>query len=281
MLNGTSENTALVRSTFERLLAAPATPPLEPISLNAQARTAGLLTPVELLSILHTSDRKIGVKPTIEGAPRLAFLSGARSGLRSRHSHQHLPEHDRDLPSRGTGSLYAAPRRRDYNVSQAILPTTARVHSLTPISSHCRPILFMRTASRALLHFALKLLTWKRQVIQAIGAHKALQPFVATTLLSRLITKKIWTTPPLWEGFVRCAKMLAPQSFPALIQLPREHLRDAIGKQMTLQPPLMEYVLKRASAPPLRSERTCAHMKRRRLWTRPRSGPDQSHPAAT
>ena len=44
-----------------------------------------------------------------------------------------------------------------------------------------------------------------RTVIQAETTYKSLVPFVATTLLSRLITKKIWTHAPLWEGFVRCA----------------------------------------------------------------------------
>ena len=46
-----------------------------------------------------------------------------------------------------------------------------------------------------------------RTVIQAVTTYKSLVPLVATTLLSRLITKKIWTNAPLWEGFVRCAKV--------------------------------------------------------------------------
>ncbi|CAH7688668.1 Symplekin tight junction protein C terminal-domain-containing protein [Phakopsora pachyrhizi] len=61
------------------------------------------------------------------------------------------------------------------------------------------PVLFLRTA------------------IQAVQTYKSLQAFVSTTLLSRLILKKIWVQPQLWEGFMRCAKIIAPHSFGALL----------------------------------------------------------------
>ncbi|KAF8605954.1 hypothetical protein BDV93DRAFT_490054 [Ceratobasidium sp. AG-I] len=85
-----------------------------------------------------------------------------------------------------------------------------------------------------------------RTVIQAVTTYKNLVGFVSTTLLSRLITKKIWTNPPLWEGFIRCAKVIAPASFGALLQLPREQLKELISKQPALKEDLREYVIRRA-----------------------------------
>ncbi|KAJ3561803.1 hypothetical protein NP233_g9973 [Leucocoprinus birnbaumii] len=85
-----------------------------------------------------------------------------------------------------------------------------------------------------------------RTVIQAVTTYKSLVGFVSTTLLSRLITKKIWTNPPLWEGFIWCAKVTAPSSFNALLQLPKDQLRELVDKQPSLKTSLRDYVTKRA-----------------------------------
>ncbi len=77
--------------------------------------------------------------------------------------------------------------------------------------------------------------------------YRSLRGFVSTTLLSRLITKKIWTNPHLWEGFIRCAKQIAPASFGALLQLPKEQLREVVEKQPTLKAELREYVMKKGT----------------------------------
>jgi symplekin len=84
------------------------------------------------------------------------------------------------------------------------------------------------------------------QVIQAVSTYRSLVPFVSSTLLTRLITKKIWTVAPLWEGFIRCAKLIAPASFGALLQLPKEQLRELVDKQPSLKAGLREYVMKKA-----------------------------------
>ncbi|GAA6019541.1 hypothetical protein JCM11491_001331 [Sporobolomyces phaffii] len=84
-----------------------------------------------------------------------------------------------------------------------------------------------------------------RTVIQSVTTYKSLQPFVSTTLLSRLIAKKIWETPALWEGFIRCAKAIAPASFAALLQLPKEWLEDLVKKQPGMRAPLRDYVVKK------------------------------------
>jgi symplekin len=79
-----------------------------------------------------------------------------------------------------------------------------------------------------------------------VTTYKSLVGFVSTTLLSRLITKKIWTNLPLWEGFIRCAKVIAPASFGALLQLPKDQLRELVDKQPSLKSGLREYVMKKS-----------------------------------
>jgi len=107
------------------------------------------------------------------------------------------------------------------------------------------PVLFLRTVGD-MLSVIEKCSLYFLQVIQAVTTYKSLVGFVSTTLLSRLITKKIWTNPPLWEGFIRCAKTIAPASFGALLQLPREQLRELVDKQPNLKAGLRDYVIKKA-----------------------------------
>jgi symplekin len=42
-----------------------------------------------------------------------------------------------------------------------------------------------------------------RTVIQSVTTYKELSGFV-NSILTRLIMKKIWTYPKLWDGFIRC-----------------------------------------------------------------------------
>ena len=110
------------------------------------------------------------------------------------------------------------------------------------------PVLFLRTVcylSYYVIFFLFKPMV-SFQVIQAVTTYKSLVGFVSTTLLSRLITKKIWTNPPLWEGFIRCAKVIAPASFGALLQLPKDQLRELVDKQPSLKSGLRDYVTKKA-----------------------------------
>ena len=110
------------------------------------------------------------------------------------------------------------------------------------------PVLFLRTVcylSYYVISFCFKSMV-SFQVIQAVTTYKSLVGFVSTTLLSRLITKKIWTNPPLWEGFIRCAKVIAPASFGALLQLPKDQLRELVDKQPSLKSGLRDYVTKKA-----------------------------------
>lgn len=70
-----------------------------------------------------------------------------------------------------------------------------------------------------------------RTTIQAVSTYKSLIPFIANNILPKLITKKVYDNPPLWDGFVRLAKMIGPASFGSLLQLPKEWLRDVLEKQ--------------------------------------------------
>ena len=86
-------------------------------------------------------------------------------------------------------------------------------------------------------------------MIQAVKTYKSLTGYVSATLLSRLITKKIWTTPPLWEGFIRCAEIVAPASFQVLLQLPKEQLRELVAKQPRMRGQLRDFVQKKGGNP--------------------------------
>jgi symplekin len=87
-----------------------------------------------------------------------------------------------------------------------------------------------------------------RTVIQIVTMYKPLQPYVSTTLLNRLITKKVWTNPAQWEGFMRLAKATEPTCYDALLQMPKEPLQQLLAKQPSLHEPLREHALQRASA---------------------------------
>ncbi|KAN0061974.1 hypothetical protein ACQY0O_005969 [Thecaphora frezii] len=78
-----------------------------------------------------------------------------------------------------------------------------------------------------------------RTVILAVSTYKSLSGYVSENLLSKLITKKIWQNPPLWDGFIICAKLTAPSSFGALTQLPEEQLHEVV-RQPVLKTGLKE-----------------------------------------
>ncbi len=74
------------------------------------------------------------------------------------------------------------------------------------------PTLFLRTVSvdSSGYYMLVSDYLFVIQVIQAVTTYRTLVGFVSSTLLTRLIIKKVWTVPPLWEGFMRCAKLIAP-----------------------------------------------------------------------
>ncbi|KAH9032328.1 Symplekin tight junction protein C terminal-domain-containing protein [Lactarius hengduanensis] len=189
ILNGTQEMKELVRSVFGAVVTTPPQTFGSVTSNLPRVRQSELLTPAELMVLLHDTEKEIGIKSAIEAIGICFSMTDVfRSEILAVVMQQILDE--------------------------PVLPT-----------------LFMRT------------------VIQAVKTYKSLTGFVSTTLLSRLITKKIWTTPLLWEGFIRCAQIVAPASFLVLLQLPKEQLRELVAKQPSLRGPLREFVQKKGGNP--------------------------------
>ncbi|KAF7309707.1 LIM-domain-containing protein [Mycena indigotica] len=185
ILGGDAESKNLVRSVFSSIVTTP--PQTFSITSNLpRVRQSELLTPQELLALLHDAEKEIGLQSAKEA---ISVCFSMTDVFRS--------------------DVLAA-------VMQQIMDE--------PVL----PVLFLRT------------------VIQAVTTYKSLVAFVSTTLLSRLITKKIWTNPRLWEGFIMCAKVIAPASFGALLQLPKDQLRELVDKQPGLKAGLRDFVMKKA-----------------------------------
>jgi symplekin len=185
-LNGQPEAKNLVRSVFSSIVTTPPQTFGSVTSNLPRVRQSELLTPAELMVLLHYSEKEIGVKSAME-AIGICF------------------------------------QMTDVFRSEILAVVMQQI-----MDEPVLPVLFLRT------------------VIQAVTTYKTLVNFVSTTLLSRLITKKIWTNPPLWEGFIRCAKAIAPASFGALLQLPKDQLRELVDKQPSLKSGLRDYVTKKA-----------------------------------
>ncbi|KAI0057230.1 hypothetical protein BV25DRAFT_1831381 [Artomyces pyxidatus] len=186
ILNGTPEPKALVKSVFGSIVTTPAQTFGSVTSNMPRVRQSELLTPAELMVLLHDTEKEIGRKPAMEAIGICFSMTDVyRSEILGVVMQQ--------------------------IVDEPVIPT-----------------LFLRT------------------VIQAVKTYKTLVGFVSTTLLSRLITKKIWMDPLLWEGFIHCARVIAPASFGALLQLPKEQLRELVDKQPTLKAGLRDFVMKKA-----------------------------------
>ncbi|KAJ7155526.1 Symplekin tight junction protein C terminal-domain-containing protein [Mycena crocata] len=187
ILNGEAEPKNLVRSVFSSIVT---TPPQSFGSVTSnlpRVRQSELLTPAELMVLLHDAEKEIGLQSAKEAISVCFQMTDVfRSEILGVVMQQIMDE---------------------------------------PVL----PVLFLRT------------------VIQAVTTYKSLVGFVSTTLLSRLITKKIWTNPRLWEGFIWCAKVIAPASFGALLQLPKDQLRELVDKQPSLKSGLRDYVTKKAT----------------------------------
>ena len=61
------------------------------------------------------------------------------------------------------------------------------------------------------------------QVMKSLEICPRLVSFVVS-ILSRLVKKKIWDRPKLWEGFVKCCQQNLPHTIPVLLQLNAKHL---------------------------------------------------------
>ncbi|KAK9830014.1 hypothetical protein WJX72_009205 [[Myrmecia] bisecta] len=66
-----------------------------------------------------------------------------------------------------------------------------------------------------------------RFVIQTQALAPKLKGYIME-LLGTLVSRNIWSEPQQWKGWVMCAKETAPDSFPALLQLPTAMLKEAL-----------------------------------------------------
>ncbi len=180
------EDRALIKSVFQSIVQPPPQGFGSVSSNLPRLRQTELLTPVELMGLLHHAEREIGLKNTV-AAIQICF---------------------------SMTDVYRS------EVLAAVLNQISEDANL--------PMLFMRT------------------VIMAVSTYKSLSGYVARNLLSRLITKKIWQNAPLWDGFILCAKQTAPASFGALIQLPKDQLREVVSRQPDLRTGLVEYLTGKA-----------------------------------
>ncbi|KAK0554314.1 hypothetical protein OC861_000630 [Tilletia horrida] len=184
LASGKAEDHQLVTNVFHSIVVQPPAT-FGHVSTNLpRVRQTELLTPVELMSLLH-----------------------------------HLPKEDLKCAIDAIKICFGMTDVFRSEVLGAVLNQIANEAQV--------PLLFMRTA------------------IMAVSTYRTLTGYVGTTVLSGLITKKIWQNPPLWEGFIRCAQHTAPQSYGALVQLPLEQLKEVANKSAPLKQGLKEYLLQR------------------------------------
>ncbi|KAG0044496.1 hypothetical protein BGZ83_010276 [Gryganskiella cystojenkinii] len=86
-----------------------------------------------------------------------------------------------------------------------------------------------------------------RTVIHAITLYKNLVGFVNSMILARLVTKKVWTRPVLWKGFIRCAKIMQPTSSSVLASLPKPQLKEVLQEEPSLKESVEAYQKAKAS----------------------------------
>ncbi|KAJ7583294.1 Symplekin tight junction protein C terminal-domain-containing protein [Mycena floridula] len=163
MLNGQPGPKSLVKSVFASVVETPPQTFGSVTSNMPRVRQNELLSPPELMVLLHETAEESGVKSTIE-AIGICF-----------------------------------------SMTDVFRPDILAIVMQRIVDEPVVPMLFLRT------------------VIQAVRTYTTLVAYVSTTLLSRLITKKIWNTPSLWQGFIICAMQTAPHSFGAILQLPKNN----------------------------------------------------------
>ena len=222
ILNGQPEPKNLVRSVFSSVVTTPPQTFGSVTSNLPRVRQSELLTPAELMVLLHEAEKEIGLKSAIEGV----------------YIHKLLLV-------RGHVTFWIA-IGICFSMTDVFRSEILAVVMQQIVDEPVLPVLFLRTVCDYYRLSNDQLTQVYEQVIQAVTTYKSLVPFVSTTLLSRLITKKIWQNPHLWEGFIRCAKVIAPASFGALLQLPKEQLRELVDKQPSLKSGLRDYVTKKA-----------------------------------
>ncbi|KAI9495403.1 Symplekin tight junction protein C terminal-domain-containing protein [Zychaea mexicana] len=77
-------------------------------------------------------------------------------------------------------------------------------------------------------------------MIRTVSVYKSLVQFILQ-LLEKLIKKKVWTYPKLWDGFVKCTERTQPESVKMVANLPEAQLKDILLRIPSIQSPLREH----------------------------------------
>ncbi|KAI9289976.1 Symplekin tight junction protein C terminal-domain-containing protein [Umbelopsis sp. AD052] len=77
-------------------------------------------------------------------------------------------------------------------------------------------------------------------LIRSVAEHPDLVNLVLI-LLQKLISKRVWTSPKLWEGFVKCIQKTYPQSMKVVANLPKTQLMDVLTKVPGIATGLREF----------------------------------------
>lgn len=87
-----------------------------------------------------------------------------------------------------------------------------------------------------------KLVLMKARAGSRSGAGGARGVALARVLSCLMDAEQVWTTDPrLWDGVLRCAKMLVPRSFSMYLLLQPAQLREALAQAPDLAAPLAAY----------------------------------------
>ena len=96
----------------------------------------------------------------------------------------------------------------------------------------------LATALQQMVEFTPLPLLFMRTVIQAETIAPQLKEFTLG-LLRTLMNRQVWKMDQkIWEGFLRCLKRAAPQSFPLMIELPAPVFGEVMEKFPALVPSL-------------------------------------------
>ncbi|KAI9012661.1 Symplekin tight junction protein C terminal-domain-containing protein [Phycomyces nitens] len=79
-------------------------------------------------------------------------------------------------------------------------------------------------------------------MIRTVTVYKSLSNFILS-LLAKLISKRVWAYPKLWDGFVKCTERTLPDSVKVLANaaLPNAQLKDIVLRIPGVRSPLREY----------------------------------------
>jgi len=102
----------------------------------------------------------------------------------------------------------------------------------------------LATALQQMVEFTPLPLLFMRTVIQAETIAPQLKEFTLG-LLRTLINRQVWKMDQkIWEGFLRCLKRAAPQSFPLMVELPAPVFGDVLQKFPALKDNLRQFAAK-------------------------------------